>query len=272
MADTNWSEDLARYLYETGEDSFYTMKYFETIDSTNEGIKRAAAEGASEGLVYVGEEQTAGKGRLGRKWVSPAGEASYFSFLLRPKFSAEHVAPLTLVMGLSVAEAVQETVMLPVEIKWPNDIVIHGKKICGILTEAGLGSNGLMDYVVIGIGINVNNKSFDPSIADRATSLKLEWGGRDVSRALVTAASLKYFHRNYVKYCETEDLSGLIKDYNYLLASRDKQVRIEDPKGPYTAISRGIDKDGSLIVDLPDGTERKIATGEVSVRGIYGYV
>lgn len=272
MAEKMWADDLARYLHETGEDTFYTLKYFETIDSTNEGIKRAAAEGAEEGLVYVGEEQTAGKGRLGRTWVSPAGESSYFSFLLRPNFAAEHVAPLTLVMGLSVAEAVQETVMLPVEIKWPNDIVIHGKKICGILTEAMAGKDGRMDYVVVGIGVNVNNTSFDPSIAEKATSLRLEWGGRMVSRALVTAASLKYFHRNYVRYCETEDLSGLVKDYNFLLASRDRQVRIEDPKGPYTAISRGIDENGCLIVDLPDGTERRIATGEVSVRGIYGYV
>ncbi len=267
-----WADDLKKYLHLLGEDAFYNLNYYESIDSTNEEIKRKAKEGAPEGLLMVAEEQTMGKGRLGRRWESPPGESVYFSFLLRPEFAAEHVAALTLVMGLSVAQAVRETVTLPVEIKWPNDIVINHKKICGILCEAQFGSNGKADYVVIGVGINANNSSFPEELSDRATSLKKEWGGKDVNRAIVTATALKYFHSNYRKYCKTEDLSGMIRDYDFLLVSRDQEVRIEDPKGPYTAISRGIDKDGSLIVETEDGKEVKIAAGEVSVRGLYGYI
>ncbi len=267
-----WADDLKQYLHMLGEDSFYQLKYYETVDSTNECVKREAMKGAEEGLVIVGEEQTGGKGRLGRTWVSPPGEAVYFSFLLRPSFAAEHVSALTLVMGLSVAQAIRETVTLPVEIKWPNDIVINHKKICGILSEAQFGENGKADYVVIGIGINVNNSRFEGEIAEKATSLKLEWGGRDVNRAIVTATALKYFHSNYRKYCRTEDLSGMIRDYDFLLVSRDREVRIEDPNGAYTAVSRGIDETGRLIVETKDGTMKSIATGEVSVRGLYGYI
>lgn len=267
-----WADDLKQYLKILGEDSFYDLRYLESVDSTNEYVKREADRGAGEGLVIVGEEQTAGKGRLGRTWVSPAGEAAYFSFLLRPKFAAEHVAALTLVMGLSVAQAVREVVTLPVEIKWPNDIVIDHKKICGILSEGRFGSDGKPDYIVIGTGINVNNRAFEGPLAAIATSLKIERGGREVSRALVTATALKYFHSNYRKYCETEDLSGMVTDYNFILASRDREVKIEDPKDPYRGISRGIDQRGRLIVEKEDGTEVKISTGEVSVRGLYGYI
>ncbi len=267
-----WSDDLKKYLHMLNEDTFYKMEYYDRIDSTNEQIKRAAADDADEGLLIVAEEQTGGKGRLGRKWESPPGEAVYFSFLLRPEFSAEHASALTLVMGLSVAQAIRETVTLPVEIKWPNDIVINHKKICGILCEAQVGNGGALDYVVIGVGINANNSHFPEELSERATSLKLEWGGREINRAIVTATALKYFHSNYQKYCKTEDLSGMIRDYDFLLVSRDRQVRIEDPKGAYTAISRGIDEQGRLIVEKEDGAEVRIATGEVSVRGLYGYI
>lgn len=268
----SWADDLQKDLKALGEDEFYDLHYYEQVDSTNEYVKRAAKEGAKEGYLVVGEEQTAGKGRLGRRWESPAGESAYFSFLLRPRFAAEHVAPLTLVAGLSVAQAVRETVMLPAEIKWPNDVVIKHKKICGILCEAEAGGNDRMKYMIPGIGINVNNESFPEELKEKATSLKMEWGGRTVDRALVTATTLKYFHRNYVKYVETEDLSGMIKDYDFLLASRDREVRVEDPKAPYVAISRGIDKYGRLIVEKEDGSEARVATGEVSVRGLYGYI
>lgn len=267
-----WADDLRNFLHLQGEDEFYDLHYYESVDSTNECIKREAKKGAKEGLLIVGEEQTAGKGRLGRSWKSPGGESSYFSFLLRPAFAAEHAAALTLVMGLSVAQAVREVVTLPTEIKWPNDVVVNHKKICGILSEAEAGTDGRMEYVVIGTGINVNNQKFDGELADKATSLKIEWGGRDVSRALVTATTLKYFHSNYRKYQKTEDLSEMMTDYNFLLASRDRQVRVEDPAGAYVAISRGIDEKGRLIVEKEDGTEERISTGEVSVRGLYGYV
>ena len=169
-----WIDDFRSIMKDTGEDKFYDTHYFGRVDSTNEVIKRAFRTGRltlspdegdivqgehdsdrnsapaspKEGFLVIGEEQTAGKGRIGRKWVSPAGESVYFSFLLQPKVDSEHVSALTLVMGLSVAQAVRSVLAQTARIKWPNDIVIHGKKICGILTEAQAGPEGL-DYVVI---------------------------------------------------------------------------------------------------------------------------
>lgn len=267
-----WADEVKKLLIEEHEDAFYSVAYYETVDSTNEVVKRAADAGAREGLVVIGEEQTAGKGRLGRRWESPKGESIYFSFLLRPDFPADHSAALTLVMGLSVAQAVRELYALPVWIKWPNDVVIDGKKICGILTEARLVSGEAdLDYVVIGTGINVNNTSFAPELRDRATSLRIALG-QEASRARVLAVVLRLFHRNYENYRQTFDLRGLITDYNSLLVSLDKKVRVEDPKAPYIGISRGIDSTGRLLVEREDGSMCRVATGEVSVRGLYGYV
>ncbi len=240
---------------------------FETIDSTNEGIKREARKGAEEGLLFVAAEQTAGKGRSGRSWVSPRGEAVYFSFLLKPKLPPENVSALTLVMGLSVAEAVSG--ILPAGIKWPNDIVVRGRKICGILTEAEAES-GQIGWIVVGTGINVNNTAFDGTIRDRATSLRIELG-RNVPIPEITVAALRAFHRNYKAYMRRGDMTELIPRYNEYLVNRGKQVRIEDPAGAYTARARGIDELGRLIVER-DGKEERIASGEVSVRGLWGYV
>lgn len=290
-----WIDDFRSIMKDTGEDKFYDTHYFGRVDSTNEVIKRAFRTGklllspdgegtvqgehdtdrnldpveAREGLLVIGEEQTAGKGRIGRKWESPAGESVYFSFMLKPKVDPAHVPALTLVMGLSVAQAVRSVLAQTARIKWPNDIVIHGKKICGILTEAQAGQGGL-DYVVIGTGINVNNQKFPPELKD-ATSLALEEGKR-VPRALILAAVMKAFHSNYRKFCEAGDMSTLVSDYDFLLVDKDEKVRIEDPRVPYVAVSRGIDEYGRLNVEREDGTKEKIATGEVSVRGIYGYV
>lgn len=282
-----WFDDFQKLMAESGESVFWDAHYYKSVDSTNEVVKREAVAHAEEGLVVIGEEQTAGKGRLGRRWESPKGESIYFSFLLRPDFPADHSAALTLVMGLSVAQAARELYALPVQIKWPNDVVISGKKICGILTEAQIAAelhrpdfaessqksskNTKLDYVVIGTGINVNNTSFAPELSDRATSLRMELG-REVPRAQVLARVLQKFHRNYEIYRKTFDLGGLLTDYNDLLVSLNRNVRVEDPKEPYIGKSLGIDNSGCLLVELEDGTVRRVATGEVSVRGLYGYV
>ena len=265
-----WADDLRAKLQRDGEDAFYDLRYLETVDSTNDYIKRQA-DGAREGLLVVSDEQTAGRGRSGRAWASPKGEAAYFSFLLKPEVPPDCVSALTLVMGLSVAQAVRECLDLPVGIKWPNDIVIHHKKICGILTEAGA-RDGRIEWVVVGTGVNINNRSFPEELADRATSLFLEMGGREVPRAEITAQILRRFHRNYRIFLEKGSLAGLTGEYDRLLVGRGSTVRIEDPAGSYTAVSRGIDESGRLAVTLPDGREERIASGEVSVRGLYGYI
>ena len=261
----NWFQKAVDILHERG-DRFYELRYFKTIDSTNEAVKRAAAEGAAEGLVIVGEEQTAGKGRRGRNWKSPAGESVYMSVLLKPVLPVEALSELTLVMGLSVAQAVSGLYGLDAAIKWPNDIVIRGKKICGILTELISPCS-----IVIGTGINVNNTAFPAELADKAVSLRMIRGEK-TSRGRVLAETLLCFRDNYRICLRTGDLSGIQEAYNSRLISRGRPVRIEDPRGPYTGISRGIDTSGRLIVERSDGKVEAISSGEVSVRGLYGYV
>jgi len=268
---SDWSEITRQILEEQGAHRFYSNVFFRpSVDSSNEWVKELGEFYFPEGTVGIADEQTAGKGRLGRTWVSPSGENIYFSLLLRPEFAPEHASGLTLVMGLSVAQAIREETGLPVGIKWPNDVVIDQKKVCGILTEMKA-EIGKINYVVVGTGINVNQTEFAEEIRSMATSLKLENGGNEVERGVLLASVLIHFKENYLKYHETEDISLLTDAYNDLLVNRGQQVRIEDPKGAYVATSRGISSSGGLIVELEDGTTQEITSGEVSVRGMYGY-
>ncbi|MDO4616401.1 MAG: biotin--[acetyl-CoA-carboxylase] ligase [Lachnospiraceae bacterium] len=243
--------------------------YRQEIDSTNEWAKRAAAEGAADGSVYLADYQSAGKGRRGRTWQSPEGTSVSMSLLLRPEIPADRISMLTLIMGLSAAEGMKAVTGLDVGIKWPNDVVIGGRKLCGILTEA----NSLVEYIVVGIGINCNMEAFPEELSQTATSLRLEMG-RPVSREAVTAEILKAFYRNYEEFRKTCTITGSVKEaYEDLLVNRDRQVRVLDPKGEYEGISLGINEMGELLVQRADnGEAAAVYAGEVSVRGIYGYV
>lgn len=273
----DYTKDLAGGLGEAS--AFYPrILYSETVDSTNEWIKRMAAEGAPQGTTACAECQTAGKGRSGRVWVSPAGENIYFSILLRPSFPADKAPGITLVMGLSVTEALRR-MGLDVGIKWPNDVVTGGRKLCGILTELMV-TPGSGYYVVVGTGINVNQTAFAGEISRTATSVRLALrenpssgnGEGPVERSRLLSEVLECFAVNYAEYEKTGDLTGLLPAYNALLMNRGRQVRIEDPKGPYLALARGIDATGALLVEKEDGVTIAVDSGEVSVRGIYGYV
>ena len=176
---------------------------------------------------------------------------------------------LTLVMGLSVAQAVRE-LDIEVSIKWPNDVVVSRKKICGILTEMGL-ENGKIREVIIGDGVNVNLEEFPDELKDKATSLYLETG-KKYDRNRLIGLIMEKFERNYEKFTETCDLSPLIDDYNVMLANRNQPVRILDKINPYEGIAIGIDREGELLVKVADGEIRKVCSGEVSVRGLYSYV
>ena len=191
------------------------------------------------------------------------------SVLLRPDFEPQYASMLTLVMGLSVAQAVRE-LDIEVSIKWPNDVVVSRKKICGILTEMGL-EKGRIREVVIGDGINVNLEEFPDELKDKATSLYLETG-KKYDRNRLISLIMEKFERNYEKFTETCDLSPLIDDYNVMLANRNQPVRILDKINPYEGIAIGIDREGALLVKVADGEIRKVCSGEVSVRGLYSYV
>ena len=244
--------------------------YFDATDSTNVQAKRLAEAHVPHGTLVVSDRQDGGKGRRGRSWASPSGVGIWMSLILRPEIAPSSASMLTLAAALAVREGIQEETGLSPLIKWPNDLVLNGKKICGILTEM---STELMEiqYVITGIGINVNQREFPPEIRDTATSLSLE-AGRSFRRSSLIAAILKAFEKDYEAFLKTGDLSLLLEEYNACLVNRGKEVCILDPSGEYRAVAEGIDENGSLLVTLPDGTRREIISGEVSVRGIYGYV
>ena len=245
-----------------------TVHFARETDSTNLWIKRLAKEGASEGTLALAEFQSAGRGRLGRSWEVPEGTSVMMSILLRPKFEPQYAPTLTLVMGMAVAKAVKN-LGFDVSIKWPNDVVVSHKKICGILTEMGV-RDGKIDYAVIGVGINVNIKEFPEEMADKATSLYLE-SGKEFDRSQIPGLVMEAFEEYYEKFAATCDLSGLKEEYESILANYNQPVRVL-AKEPYEGVARGITDGGELLVEKTDGTIVAVSAGEVSVRGLYSYV
>ena len=245
-----------------------TVHFAREIDSTNLWIKRLAKEGAPEGTLALAEFQSAGRGRLDRSWEVPEGTSVMMSILLRPKFEPQYAPTLTLVMGMAVAKAVK-SLGFDVSIKWPNDVVVSHKKICGILTEMGV-RDGKIDYAVIGVGINVNIKEFPEEMADKATSLYLE-SGKEFDRSQIPGLVMEAFEEYYEKFAATCDLSGLKEEYESILANYNQPVRVL-AKEPYEGVARGITDGGELLVEKTDGTIVAVSAGEVSVRGLYSYV
>ena len=245
-----------------------TVHFARETDSTNLWIKRLAKEGAPEGTLALAEFQSAGRGRLGRSWEVPEGTSVMMSILLRPKFEPQYAPMLTLVMGMAVAKAVKK-LGFDVSIKWPNDVVVSHKKICGILTEMGV-RDGKIDYAVIGVGINVNIREFPEEMADKATSLYLE-SGKEFDRSQIPGLVMEAFEEYYEKFAATCDLSGLKEEYESILANYNQPVRVL-AKEPYEGVARGITDGGELLVEKTDGTIVAVSAGEVSVRGLYSYV
>jgi BirA family biotin operon repressor/biotin-[acetyl-CoA-carboxylase] ligase len=243
---------------------------YKETDSTNIRAKVLGEDGAPHGTLVVADMQKSGKGRRGRAWESKPGISIYMTLLLRPDIPPVKAPMLTLVAACAAAEGLKKCTGLDVQIKWPNDIVVHGKKLAGILTEMSTEID-YINYVVTGIGINVNTEQFSKEIENKATSLFLETGSR-VKRALLIAEIIRAYEEYYAKFLETEDLSLLKEVYNERLVNRDREVRILGNDKTYTARALGITATGELIVRRQDGTEEKIYAGEVSVRGVYGYV
>lgn len=246
----------------------WTIHYRESVDSTNNWARQEAEEGAPDGSVYLADTQTAGKGSRGRSWGSPEGTSISMSLVLRPEIEMSRISMITLVMGLGAADGIRDVTGIDTGIKWPNDVVCRGKKLCGILTE--MGPNG--DYLVPGIGINVNMDRFSQDLRDKATSVFLETG-RKCDRDRIAAGILESFGRYYDVFLETGDLTGLMDRYQAILANRGRKVRVMNQSNPYSGTALGIDQFGELLVKREDtGTTEKVFAGEVSVRGIYGYV
>lgn len=238
--------------------------------STNLDAKALAEKGEAAGAVVVADMQTAGRGRRGRGWVSPSGKDIYMSLMLRPQCRPEKASALTLVMAVSVLEAVREVVTQTCSIKWPNDIVVNNKKVCGILTEMSTEID-YINHVVVGAGINVNQEEFPEEIRTLAGSLCVELG-RKVCRAELTAEILGELEALYEIFLLTEDLSALYQKYNERCVNCGHEIRVLEPGNEYTGTTDGISETGELIVRKTDGSVVRVYAGEVSVRGLYGYI
>ena len=251
----------------------WDIQSYECVDSTNRIVKQALAAGVKEGFGATAFQQQGGYGRQGRVWESPVG-GLYASLAFRPAEKGipfENIPLLSLVMSLAVAQALESLVedASKIAIKWPNDVVVSHKKICGILTEMGV-RDGKIDYAVIGVGINVNIKEFPEEMADKATSLYLE-SGREFDRSQIPGLVMEAFEKYYEKFAATCDLSGLKEEYESILANYNQPVRVL-AKEPYEGVARGITDGGELLVEKTDGTIVAVSAGEVSVRGLYSYV
>lgn len=246
------------------------LVFLSQVDSTNTRAKQLAEAGAPDGTLVVAECQTAGKGRRGRGWDAPAGSGIWMSLLLRPEVAPDCASMLTLVAAMAVETGIRSETGLCCQIKWPNDIVYHGKKLCGILTEMSADMDSI-NHVVVGIGVNVNGAQFPPELKEKATSLLLETG-QAWNRASLAAEILRAFDGLYRQYLAHKNLSWMKTAYNERLAGIGGPVRVLSPAGDYTAISRGITDTGELLAEREDHTIETVLSGEVSVRGIYGYV
>ena len=280
----------------------HPLLYSEETGSTNNDIFALSDQGFPHGTLALTGTQTAGKGRRGRLWISPPDVNIYMSILLRPDLRPESAPMLTLVMALAVYEAcvelyasgkeydIRETAQeadraqktgdgspsLRFGIKWPNDIVVSAdggpyKKICGILTEMRMEEKEIRD-IVIGTGINANQTEFPEEIRETAGSLALALG-HAVNRAELTAETWRFFEADFEAFCETQSLEPLRDKYEAALVNRGRKVRVLDPQDPYEGTAMGITAGGELIVRPQDGSaDREVSSGEVSVRGVMGYV
>lgn len=247
------------------------LRCLEEIDSTNSYLKREALTGAPHGTVAVANRQTAGRGRMTRSFQSPSGKGVYLSVLLRPQLPPEALMGVTGMTAVAVCNAVERSAGVRPAIKWTNDLVLHGKKICGILTEMALeGETGLTQSLVIGAGVNVGHtpEDFGPEVASMATSLNQE--GCPVSRARLAAAMIEELGR--LSDALGGDTSDWVAAYRRDCVNLGKPVRLLWTDGQTQAEAIDIDEQFGLVIRLPDGSVETVRTGEVSVRGLYGYV
>ncbi len=234
---------------------------YESVSSTNNEVAALASRGAEEGTAVVADEQTAGRGRLQRTWASPKGAGLYFSILLRPKISPDRWSLITFMAALAVSDALQEACDLTTEIKWPNDLLAGERKICGILaevidTEAGRA-------VVLGIGINLTSDAYPSALVDKAISVG-ELARSHVEREEVLAALVRALSRRYVSLHEPEGTTRVIDDWMSRSSyGEGKFVRVTNGDEMLTGVTRGLEKDGALRLQVEGGGLKTIRAGDV---------
>lgn len=241
----------------------------DTVDSTNTCLKSMAQQGAPEGTVVIAHRQTGGRGRLGRQFSSPAGLGLYFSLLLRPQCPPQQLMHLTCAAAVAASDAVCQVCGLTPDIKWINDLVVGKRKLGGILTELSIHPDSRqVDYGMIGIGINCHQSAadFPEDIRPIATSLHLE--GQSVDRAALAAALMERCQDLYAPARK----DPLMESYRSRCVTLGQPVCLHRGTEMIYAQALDVDMDGALVVEYPDGSRQTVTSGEVSVRGMYGYL
>jgi BirA family biotin operon repressor/biotin-[acetyl-CoA-carboxylase] ligase len=237
--------------------------YYPSIDSTNDVAKELAERGEPEGTLVISDYQTAGKGRLGRRWLSPPKSSILISLLFRPDFPPKEAQRLTMICSLAVVDAIKAVTGLAASIKWPNDIIVGGKKAGGILTEIGTKGEKL-DYVIVGIGINVN-VDFSKELlelAETATSLSQELG-REVSRLEILWEMLNGIEERYERLLRGEPIHD---EWASRLITLHKWVKVTTSQGELHGWAEGVDPDGALIIRTPNGISKRLLAGDVTLK------
>lgn len=247
------------------------MQYFDTITSTNDVLKLLAAQGAPEGTCLIAGSQSGGRGRLGRSFLSPPEAGVYMSVLLRPKCTPLELMHLTCAAGCAACDAIQSAMGFRPGIKWINDIVYRKRKLAGILVEMGLEPGGAVGYAVIGIGINCNQEEtdFPPEIRSFAGSLKMAVEA-PVSRAVIAAGMVDAFAQMNARLLTHQ--ADILAQYRRDCVTIGKSVNVIRSEFSRPGKALDVDDAGALVVQYADGSVEHVNSGEVSVRGLYGYV
>lgn len=240
------------------------IHYFEKVSSTNTVAKQQARKGAKEGTTIIAETQTRGRGRLNRAWVSPRG-GIWLSIILRPRITAEDSLKMTLTTAVAVAKTLREVFGLKAEIKWPNDVLIDDKKVCGILAEASLRGK-TVDFIVIGVGINANldAEALSKEVQTTATTLK-EVLKTEVDREKLVCLFLKEFEIHY-KTFKAKKFETLLNQWRSMAGFLGKKVTISGSGEKFEGVAMDVDENGALLVRLANGTVRRVLSGDVTVR------
>ena len=243
----------------------HCFRHYDEVGSTNAEAKSLALEGAPEGTVVIAECQTAGRGRLGRQWTSPTGKGLLFSTILRPSLTMSDAHMLTLVAAVAASEAIESSTGVISSIKWPNDLFIGDKKVGGILMEVA-GQQDQVDWIVLGIGINVNTEFIDLPVPLRRTATSLLMAsGQPVDRGALLAALLLSLERHYASALSGgfEGTISAFRQRDYLIT---KSVSVETREGRVSGKASGIDERGALLVELPQHRIRRFHAGDVTLR------
>ena len=247
------------------------FRFFPELDSTNDELKRLARQGAPHGTVLIADRQTGGHGRMGRSFLSPGGVGVYLSILLRPDCAPTELMHLTCATAAAMCDALEAATGLRPGIKWTNDLVWGKRKLGGILTELGLSPQGRVDYAIIGIGINCcqQESDFAPEIRDMAGSLAMATG-TPIDRSRVAAAMMEALWQ-MSRQLLTEK-QAILTRYRRDCVTLGREISVLRGDTVRHGTAMDVDTDGALVVAYPDGTTEAVNSGEVSIRGMYGYV